>query len=106
MLINFVAPPPPSDVTLTVLSPTSIFVDWDSVSGATGYKITFAPVEGECEAVTGGSVLLESADSTSHTLQGLEEFVEYSVVVQSQGADGVGVPSTSVSVTTRAAGMD
>lgn len=102
----FSAPPPPSDVMLTVVSATSIRVEWAAgVSGVTGYEITFEPVEGTCDDIVGGDMLLESGGTTSHTLRGLEEFVEYNIAVRSRGEEAVGVSSPPIHAKTRAAGM-
>ena len=75
-------------------------VGWGEVSGAIGYRLTFAPLEGACEGVEGGVVELEAGDVTSHTLKDLEEFTGYSVVVQSRGSEGVGATSSPEEATT------
>lgn len=102
--VNFLAPPPPSNVGLTDISATSITVEWDQVGLATGYEVIFTPEEGECESVSGGSTVLESGTVTSHTLQNLEEFIRYSVMVRSQGREGSADFSEPELATTNAAG--
>ena len=41
----------------------------------------------------GGSVLVEDGFATSFNLRGLEEFIEYSVVIRTLNDEGFGVPS-------------
>lgn len=96
-----IAPPPPGGVTLTTESATSIRVQWISVLDALGYEITYTPGQGACKEIEGGRVLVGGMETTSHTLQGLEEFTRYSIVVRSQGVEGTGTPSIPVSQTTR-----
>ena len=98
-----IAPPPPSDVAVSSISSTELHVTWVPPSvGVTGFFVAFSPVPGECSGVQGGNVTLGS-DASSHTLNALEEFVEYEVTVQSQGVDGIGMPSSPVQGRTEAA---
>ncbi len=96
-LCYIIAPPPPTNVTASATSSTSIRVSWtNSASTAViGFLVAFSPSPGECEGVEGGNVTLGGIVS-SHTLNGLEEFVQYEVTVHSQGEQGLGVPSPAV----------
>ena len=102
-----IAPPPPSNVGVSVESSTNLRVTWTipSAEGVTGFFVAFSPVPGECAGVEGGNVTLGS-DASSHTLHALGEFVEYEVTVQSQGVDGIGIPSSAMRGKTQRASKD
>lgn len=80
-------------------------VSWDVIADAEGYEVTYTPVEGACEEVEGGSVLVSEEGVQEVSLQMLEDGTEYSVTVRSQGGDGVGVASdpTLAATSTRSA---
>lgn len=99
-LFSCIAPAPPQSVTVRVSSSTSLEVSWSAVQDAMGYEISFAPGVGACEGVEGESVLVEGGGTGDHTLQQLEEFTEYIIVIRSQGVHGVGMSSDPMSATT------
>ena len=89
------APSPPQGVAVAALPPTSLQVSWTSLAstGVNGYEVSYSPVSGSCEGVTGGRVVVEGGSVTRHELRGLEAYTEYNVTVRARSADGFGLPS-------------
>lgn len=57
--------------------------------------MSYSPVEGACDGVPGGAVMVERATTFTHTLSNLQAYTEYSITVRARGADGLGSPSTA-----------
>ncbi len=107
-LLHISAPPPPTDVTVPALSPTSLSVEWnarDDDDDVIGYAVSFTPVEGSCDGIVGGAVVIEGGAVSSYVLQGLEEHTKYNIVVHSRGRQAKGLPSNPVTNRTESAGM-
>ena len=94
--VNFPAPSPPQSVTVNPHSSSMMLVvEWSSpISGVDGYEVSYSPVEGSCDGVLGGSVMVEGGTTFTYTLGDLQAYTEYSITVRARGADGLGPPST------------
>ena len=101
------APRPPQTVTVNPQSPNSLRVSWNaSVSdGVSGYEVSYSPVEGSCEGVVGGIVVVEGGNMLNKVVSGLQAYTEYNITVRARGADGVGPPSAAQTERTMADGM-
>ena len=100
MRLFFLAPAsPPSNVTATVISPTSIMVTWDMVppidqNGViTMYEVLYEPLE-----TFGGAIgpLTSNSTAMSLLLTGLEEFVNYNISVRAYTSVGAGPYSEDI----------
>lgn len=100
------APPPPETVVSTTQSANSISVQWSGVNeeGVMGYMLTYNPVNGSCEGVEGGKVMVDR-NATTSLLEGLEEYMAYNITLQTKGGQGYGLPSPPVVNKTSPAGM-
>jgi fibronectin type 3 domain-containing protein len=87
-------PSPPANIILTVLSSSSIKIDWDTVSGATGYKIYRALTS------TGTYTTIVSTSETNYTDNGLESGTTYFYKISSVRNNGEGALSNFVSAFT------
>ena len=90
---------PPADIVATVLSSTSIRVTWDplsTLSSVTNYIISY---DGVANFVHDGSETVDQS-STSATINGLEEFVSYDIIVQAAYGERSGPLSVAVRVRT------
>ena len=67
---------PPSGLSVTILSSSSLSISWMSVSGVDGYIVYYNG---------GEAVLIEGQDSTNRTLNGLIKGTTYTVDVYSYG---------------------
>ena len=65
-----------------------------SDSGVNGYEVSYSPMEGLCDGVLGGAVMVEGRTTRTYTLTNLQAYTEYSITVRARGADGLGPPST------------
>ena len=101
------APPPPSSVTIDLRSSTSISLSWDRINtgDVLGYRVTYTPVNWSCEGIPGGERIISEGDATSYHLDGLQEYINYSIVLQTKGRQGYGRQSAPVYERTLPAGM-
>ena len=106
-VLIFAAPRPPQVVTVNPQSANSLSVSWTaSVSdGVDGYKVTYSPVDGSCEGVVGGIVVVEGGSVMAKVVSGLQAYTEYSITVRARSVDGVGAPSVAQTGRTMAGGM-
>ncbi len=101
------APPPPSSVAVVSHTSTTFTLSWDQVlsSDVLGYMVTYTPVNTSCEGVLGGRVIVNEGNTTGYLLTGLQEYINYSVVLQTKGNQGYGQSSAPVYQRTLPAGM-
>ena len=82
--------PPPISFTVTVLSDTSLKVDWEAPDTTGIPDITNYQVEWRLSVGGSEGTKLKSADDRSHTITGLREHAAYLVVVSATNEDGFG----------------
>ena len=82
-------------------------MSWDrlNVSDILGYKLTYTPVNWSCEGIPGGERIISEEDATSYHLDGLQEYINYSIALQTKGRKGYGHQSAPVYERTLPAGM-
>ena len=93
--------PPSVSFTVTVLSDTSVRVDWKAPDATGIPDITHYHVEWILLNVGNVGSEFKSADDRSHTITGLSEHSSYFIVVAARNEDGFG-PSRSVLIKTNA----
>ena len=96
--------PPPTNVTVTVLTPRSVEVTWtvSSSTDVTGYIISYTTTAEDID-VNNRSVSIVISDNsatTSHTFNNLEEDTLYTIGVRATTDDGRMSGNIVVSVTT------
>ena len=69
-----------------------------------GYRVTYTPVNWSCEGIPGGERIISEGDATSYHLDGLQEYINYSIVLQTKGREGYGRQSAPVYERTLSAG--
>ena len=94
---------PPTDVTVTLLTPRSVCVMWTrpSGSGVTGYLISYITT---ASYTRGGNMMVSGLNNLRGTLSTLEEDTNYIVIVQSTSNNGLSIDSNIVNITTYTAG--
>ena len=77
----------PTNVRVTVLTPRSVEVTWtvSSSPDVTGYLISYTTT---AEYTSGGNVTVNGRNTTSHTLNNLEEDTLYAIGVRGTANDG------------------
>ena len=90
---------PPTNVTATVLTSRSVEITWDqsTSSDITGYLISYTT---NALYASGGNVTVTGNNTTSHTLNDLEENTPYNIIVQTVRYDVISASSNEVSITT------
>ena len=93
---------PPVNITVMVISSTSLTVTWNppplaGQNGVTGYQVMITAVSSTSNTV--------NVVGTSYTAAGLNEFQEYDIAVASVSALGVGPFSTPFRIQTLEDGM-
>ena len=71
--------PPPTNVSATILSHSSVKVTWDQLSDATEYIILYSTTTSH---ISDGNVIVKGGSTTSHILTNLEENTPYTITVQ------------------------
>ena len=99
----YVAFGPPTNIRVTLISPSSVEVTWDQFSSniVIGYLISYstnASYISETDRMR--SAMVTGRSTTSVTLTNLEENTPYTITVRSDSSDGFSAPSDVVSVTT------
>ena len=91
-------------VTVFTVSTTHIGIYWSVPSGSVvdSYEIMWQRDTRGCPGVTGSSVTVDG-DTTSHTIEGLEEYITYTITVNATNAVGSAV-SDQATQRTREAG--
>ena len=63
------------------MTSTAIPLTWTSAGSAVNsYDVVWTPGGGECSGVSGGSDSVDG-DTVSHTIEGLEEYITYTITV-------------------------
>lgn len=98
------APDPPTGLTLTVLGPTAIKLDWTAPVDDGGSEITGYLIEFESPVGDGFATLVADTGSTSttYTHEALTYTTEYNYRVSAINAEGTSDPSTAADATTDA----
>lgn len=98
------APDPPTGLTLTVLGPTAIKLDWTAPVDDGGSEITGYLIEFESPVGDGWETLVADTGSTSttYTHEALTYTTEYNYRVSAINAEGTSDPSTAADATTDA----
>ena len=98
----------PDNVTAIVLSSTQIIVSWDEVptgernGGITYYEVLYNPLDSFEGGIANGSV---ATVNRSLLLEGLEEYVTYSITVRAHNIAGAGLFSDALLADTLEDGM-
>ena len=101
LLFMYIGSSAPTNVRATLLTPRSIQVTWtpSSSSDITSYLISYTTT---VSYTSGGSTIV--SNTTSVTLNNLEEGTTYTITVQSNSRDGLRGTSNAMAVTTYTAG--
>jgi len=97
----------PTGVRTTMLMGTSVVVMWDQSpsSDVTGYLVSYSTDASYIiESDRMNSETVNGRDTTSVTLNNLEENTRYTITVQANSSDGLSAPSDELSITTLTAG--
>ena len=73
------------------VTPTTISLSWTSAGSVVdSYEVMWTAGPGDCPGVSGGSATVDG-DTTSHTIEGLEEYTTYTITVTATNAVGSAV---------------
>ena len=96
---------PPSNITEGAATTTAVSVSWSSVSGATGYYVSYQRQDlGSPPVVTPQYERIVGGASTSVTLSGLEPGTTYRIRVWSTNGASVSSEAVEMNVTTMESG--
>ena len=82
------------------VTPTTIPLSWTSAGSVVdSYEVMWTA--GDCPGVSGGSATVDG-DTTSHTIEGLEEYITYTITVTATNAVGSAVSDQATQRTSEA----
>ena len=105
LLIFTVLVDPPSNVTATVITPRSITVTWipSPSPNVTGYLISYT-TDAPYISMNDRSQSIPVGNTTTGTINNVEEATTYTITVQSNSSDGLSPKSNVETVTTQPIG--
>ena len=81
----------PSITVESTVTSTTIPLSWTSAGSVVdSYEVMWTAGPGDCPGVSGGSTTVDG-DTTSHTIEGLEEYITYTITVTATNAVGSAV---------------
>ena len=84
------------------VTPTTIPLSWTSAGSVVdSYEVMWTAGPGDCPGVSGGSTTVDG-DTTSHTIEGLEEYTTYTITVTATNAVGSAVSDQATQRTSEA----
>ena len=97
--------PPVEAPSITVessVTSTTIPLSWTSAGSVVdSYEVMWIAGPGDCPGVSGGSTTIDG-DTTSHTIEGLEEYITYTITVTATNAVGSAVSDQATQRTSEA----
>ena len=103
LLINCLLPVEAPSVTVeSSVTSTTIPLSWTSAGSVVdSYEVMWTVGPGDCPGVSGGSTTVDG-DTTSHTIEGLEEYITYTITVTATNAVGSAVSDQTTQRTSEA----
>ena len=84
------------------MTSTTIPLSWSSAGSVVdSYEVMWTVGPGDCPGVSGGSTTIDG-DTTSHTIEGLEEYITYTITVTATNAVGSAVSDQATQRTSEA----